>query len=169
MGETVWYRIVGRTRATREDVLPARSGRFHEDAATEPTSYLGDSLLTVWKEAQAAQAGAARLNPEAFTGWRVSIRDARVVDFRHAKVRKKWGVSEVELLSDPAPPKCREVARTLRRSKEKIHGIVYRSVRHAPGGICLALFLEEAAVVRFERISDEEWKEFVESLVETEE
>src|SRR5437899_1400460 len=111
MGETVWYRIVGRKRATREDVLPARTGRFHEDAQMQPTSYLGESLLTVWKESQAARAGQARPNPDAFAGWRVTIRDDRFVDFREDKERKKWGLSEPELLGDPAPPRCKEVAR----------------------------------------------------------
>ena len=165
MGETVWYRIVGRKRATREDVLPARLGRFHEDPVTQPTSYLGESLLTVWKEAQAARAGSARLNPEAFMGWKVTIRDAVFVDFREAKERKTWVVSEAELLGDPAPPKCKELAQTLRRSKEQYHGILYKSVRHPPNGICLALFLDQTDIIgHFERVPDKEWKEFVEGL-----
>jgi RES domain-containing protein len=165
MGETVWYRIVGRKRMRRDDVLPARSGRFHEDPVNQPTSYLGDSLRTVWKEGQAARAGSARVNPDAFAGWRVVIRDARLVDFREAKARKKWDVSEGDLLGDPAPPKCKEAAGALRRSREGIHGILYRSVRHPPDGVCLALFLEKGdVVVRFERVSDKEWKGFVDRL-----
>ena len=165
MGETVWYRIVGRKRIARADVLPARSGRFHEDPVGEPTSYLGDCLLTVWREAQSARAGAAGLNPDAFAGWKVTIRDARLVDLREAKERKKWGVSEGDLAGDPAPPKCRELGRSLRRSKEKIHGMLYCSVRHPPDGLCLALFLEtHDVIVRFERVSEKEWKDFIESL-----
>src|SRR5438876_4262016 len=161
MGETVWYRIVGRKRLRREDALPARSGRFHEDAVGQPTSYLGESLITVWKEAQAARAGTARLNPDAFAGWKVTLRSARLVDFRQAKQRKKWGVSGADLAADPAPPKCRELARSLRLSGEKIDGLLYASVRNPPNGVCLALFLErEDAIVRFERVSEREWKEF---------
>ncbi len=165
MGETVWYRIVGRKRSTQEDVMPARSGRFHEDPTTLPTSYLGDSLKTVWMEAQAARAGAAKLNPEAFGGWRVVLRDAKFVDLRREPVRKAWGLSEAEVLGDPAPPKCREVATTMRTSSEGIQGILYKSVRHPPDGVCLALFLERGDVVLgFERVSEKEWKAFVDAL-----
>jgi hypothetical protein len=170
MGETVWYRIVGRKRLTREDVLPARSGRFHEDPLRQPTSYLGESLLTVWKEAQTARAGTARLNPDAFIGWKVTIRDAHLVDFRDAKQRQTWGMSELELLGVPAPPRCKELAQSLRRSKEHFDGILYKSVRHPPSGVCLALFLDQAdVVVRFERVSEKEWKEFVERLAKEKE
>jgi RES domain-containing protein len=135
MGETTWYRIVGRKRTARDDALPARSGRFHDDPRGEPTSYLGDSLLTVWKEAQVARAGAARLNPEAFRGWRLTLKDAALVDLRRGDGRKRWSVSEAEVLSDPAPTKCKEVARAIRRSKDVFHGILYRSVRHPPNGV----------------------------------
>lgn len=165
MGETAWYRIVGRTRTAREDALPARSGRFHDDPRVEPTSYLGDSLRTVWREAQVARAGAARLNPDAFRGWRLTLRDAELVDFRGGKARKRWSVTAEEMIGDPAPPKCKEVARAVRRSKEEYHGILYRSVRHPPKGTCLALFLENRPeIVKFEPVSEREWKEFMRGL-----
>ena len=170
MLEMVWYRIVGRKRLSRDDVLPARSGRFHEDPVNQPTSYMGDSLRTAWKEAQSARAGSARLNPDAFAGWRVVIRGAHLVDFRDVKQRQKWDVSAGDLLGDPAPPKCKEVAGTLRRSREGIHGILYRSVRHPPDGVCLALFLEKGdVVVRLEPVVDKEWKGFVKRLSEAKE
>lgn len=165
MGETAWYRIVGRKRRARDDALPARSGRFHDDPRGEPTSYLGDGLLTVWKEAQVARAGAARLNPEAFRGWRLTLKDAVWVDSRGVDGLKRWSVSEAELLGDPAPVKCKEVARAIRRSKDVFHGILYRSVRHPPKGVCLALFLENRPeIVEFEPVSDKEWKEFLRGL-----
>jgi hypothetical protein len=92
----------------------------------------------------------------------VTIRDAHLVDFREAMERKRWDVTEAKLLGDPAPPKCKELARSLRISKDKIDGMLYKSVRHPPDGVCLALFLEQSAVVvRFERVSEKEWKEFV--------
>lgn len=165
MGETVWYRIVGTRRVTREDVLPARSGRFHDDPVNQPTSYMGESLLTVWKEAQAARAGNARPNPEVFFGWRVTLRDANLIDFRQMKARKKWKISEGELLGDPAPPKCIDVARALRQASEEIHGLLYRSVRNPPKGVCLALFLEKGRViVAFERVPANEWEALVEAI-----
>jgi hypothetical protein len=165
MGETVWYRIVGQRRVKREDVLPARSGRFHHDPATEPTSYLGESLLTVWKEAQAARAGQARVNLDAFAGWRITIRDARFVDFREAAARKDWNVTEAELFGVPAPPRCIEVARALRHSGKVIHGLLYGSVRNPPAGLCLALFLEVGSVVsEIDRVSEKDWTKFAESL-----
>jgi hypothetical protein len=165
MGETEWYRIVGRKRMSREEVLPARSGRFHEDPRLEPTSYLGNSLLTVWKESQAARAGSARLNPDAFSGWRVVVKDVGFVDLREAEERKRLSLTDAELLGDPAPPRCKEVARGLRSSKEGVYGILYRSVRHSPDGLCLALFLEKGdAILRFEPVAQKEWTAFVESL-----
>lgn len=165
MGETAWYRIVGVKRVTRENVLPARAGRFHDDPVAYPTSYLGDSLLTVWKEAQAARAGVARPNPAAFAGWRATLRDAHLVDFRLAKERKKWRITEGELLGDPAPPRCREMARVLRQSSKKIDGLLYRSLRNPPNGTCLALFLErEDIIVRFERVPTKSWEAFVKEL-----
>jgi RES domain-containing protein len=165
MGETVWYRIVGRKRIRPEEALPARSGRFHEDPHVEPTTYLGDSLMTVWRESQSARAGAARLDPSAFVGWRITLHDARLVDLREDKERTRWNVSEGELLGDPAPVKCREVARTIRRSGEGIHGILYRSLRHPPKGLCLALFLERKEVIAtFNPVPRKEWDEFVRSL-----
>jgi hypothetical protein len=136
----------------------------------QPTSYLGESLLTVWKESQSARAGQARPNPNAFAGWRVTIRDDRFVDFREDKERKKWGLSEPELLGDPAPPRCKAVARALRMSKESIEGILYRSVRNPPDGVCLALFLEsEGAIVRFERVPGKQWQEFMAGLAKEKE
>jgi len=167
MGETVWYRIVGRKRSRQEDVLPARSGRFHEDPHGEPTTCLGDSLLTVWRESQSARAGAARLDPTAFAGWRVTLRGARLVDFGEAGERERRDVKEGELLGDPAPVKCREVARAVRRSSEGIHGILYRSLRHPPEGLCLAFFLEkEGVIAKFEPVPEEEWAAFLKSLEE---
>lgn len=164
MGETVWYRIVGQRRVKREDVLPARSGRFHEDPATEPTSYLGESLLTVWKEAQSARAGQAKVNLDAFAGWRITLRDAHFVDFREAAARKEWNVTEAELFGIPAPPRCMEVARALRRSGKAIHGLVYGSVRNPPEGRCLALFLEKENVVSgVDRVSEKVWTSFADS------
>lgn len=165
MRETVWYRIVGRRRTRREEVLNARSGRFHEDPAAEPTAHLGESLETVWRECQSARAGEARLDPGAFAGWRVTIRNARFVDFRESADRRKWKVGEGELLGDPAPARCREAARAVRRSPEGMDGIVYRSLRRPPKGVCLALFLEkEGVIAKFEPVPKKEWNRFVQGL-----
>ena len=74
-------------------------------------------------------------------------------------------MTEAEVLGDPAPAKCKEVARSIRRSKEVFHGILYRSVRHPPKGVCLALFLENRPViVEFKPVAAKEWKQFVREL-----
>jgi hypothetical protein len=123
--------------------------------------------MTVWKEAQAARAGLARPNPDAFAGWRIVIEDVNLVDLRKPKDRKVWKISEAELLGDPAPPKCKEMARKMRRAKEDYLGLLYRSVRNPPHGACLALFLEKPALaMRFERVPEQEWKAFIDSLGE---
>ncbi len=121
--------------------------------------------MTVWKEAQVARAGAARLNPDAFRGWRLILKDPELVDLRGADTRKKWSITEGELSGDPVPPRCREVARAIRRAKELFHGILYRSVRHPPKGVCLAVFLENRPpIVGFDPVSDKEWKGFLKGL-----
>lgn len=162
MDLTAWYRIVGEGRRTPASALPARAGRFHLDPEGTPTSYLGDSLETVWKEAVAARAGLARPNPRAFVGWRVVLRGSRLVDLRNVAERKRWELSEAELISDPASPRCRDIALAMRTAREVVHGVVYGSVRNAPEGVCLALFLERGAVVaRCERVNDVEWAKFL--------
>lgn len=165
MGEAEWFRIVGRRRLSREEMLPARTGRFHNDPVNRPTSYLGGSLTTVWLEAQAARAGVARPNPEAFAGWRVILKDANLVDLRDEGARHRWGIVAAELAADPPPLKCRDLADRLRGDPARFHGVVYPSVRHRPDGACLALFLERReAILACERVSTGEWETFVKGL-----
>lgn len=166
MGETVWYRIVGKGRTVREEVLPSRSGRFHEDPETEPASYAGDSLLTVWRESLSARAGMTRVNPGAFRAWRIRMRGVTMVDLRKAVERKRLGITQAELAAIPASPKCREVARALRSWRTEIHGILYGSVQNPPNGICAAFFLERAqSALSLARVPEEKWKEFLKTVI----
>lgn len=157
-----WYRIVGKPRVTRHEVLQSRSGRFHDDAERQPTSYVADSLQTAWREVAAAF-GNVSPNPDAFRAWRVTLLSETVlVDLRDPVQQAELGITADELQGDPAPPSCKEVARKLRRKDDHPQGLIYRSVRHRPDGVCVVLFLELAEdVIVLEPVTDEEWDQFL--------
>jgi RES domain-containing protein len=152
---------VGRQRKTRDKVLASTPGRFHDDPATEPTSYLADSLLTAWREVTAVFGGIPG-DPKAFRAWRVTVAGARLADLRDPEEQARQQVTEAELLADPPPPRCMEVARKLRQPKAGYHGMIYQSVRNQPDGVCAVLFLDRAeGLIALEPLGDEEWEEFV--------
>ncbi|MBI4590556.1 MAG: RES family NAD+ phosphorylase [Candidatus Rokubacteria bacterium] len=136
-------------------------GRFHEDPESEPTTYLADSLQTAWLEVT-AHAGEARVNMRAFAAWRVVIPKGvteRLVDFRGRDQQERYDITQAELEADPAPESLKVLARRLR--KETKAGIVYRSVRNRPSGVCVAVFLEGVeAQLRVDSARDE-WERFV--------
>lgn len=154
-----WFRIVGRARVGREEVLRSGSpARFHEDPENEPTCYAASSLRTAWREIS-ARVGVP-LDPRAFRAWRVVFPGARLVDLRDPEQQARQGVTAQELKADPVPESCKTVARALRK-QSAVNGLIYESVRD-PGGACVAFFLEsEPDALTCEPISDEQWEEFI--------
>lgn len=168
MASSVWYRIAGKKRDTKEKALPSLKGRFHDDPGGEPTSYVGDSLLTVWKETLSARAWLTHPNPEEYRGWRVTLKETKLIDFRKREVREAWKVAEEELTADPAPVRCKEVARAVRRSGKGYRGMLYRSVRNKPEGVCVVLFLEHlGAEIEVAPVPEKEWRAFLKTLEAT--
>lgn len=164
MASKVWYRIVGRQRTGRDDVLKSTGGRFHDNPEAEPTSYLADSLTTAWREVTAGL-GRVPPAPEAFRAYRVRLAGARLADLRAPLEQARHLVTEAELAEDPAPPKLRELSRKLRQRGSRLHGLIYRSVRNPPDGVCLALFLERAdELIALEPVEADEWKAFLRGL-----
>ena len=59
----------------------------------------------------------------------------------------------------PAPPTCAAAAGRVRRDGEGFHGLIYPSVRNAPGGVCVVLFLERTdALIELEPVGEDEWE-----------
>lgn len=161
---SAWFRIVSKRRTGRE-LLRSQSGRFHDDPETDPTSYVADGLLTAWLEVT-AHLGLVPANPEAFRAWRVELSPDGLLDFRSAKQRGRWKISEEELLLVPAPLRLREVARAI-RTERKYQGLVYASVRNRPRGICAVLFLENFAKgPTCELVPSDDWKDFIHEVTE---
>ena len=161
---STWFRIVSKRRTGRE-VLRSQFGRFHDDPEADPSSYVADGLLTAWLEVT-AHIGVVPANPEAFRGWRVEVPPEGLLDFRSAKERGRWKISEEELLQDPAPLRLREVTRPIRMER-KHHGLVYASVRNRPHGICAVLFLENfAQEPTCEPVPNEDWKNFIREVTQ---
>ena len=165
---STWYRIVRKTfkdgtpRTRSQDVLKSGGGRFHEDPVAAPTSYGAESLLTAWMEVT-SRLGRARPNPRAWKAWVVSVRAGLWVDMRKARTRKTYEISEATLYADPWPPQCRELARRARRGGAI--GLIYRSVRNRPKGVCAAVFLENAKRrVRLRAVDPEDWNVFLAGL-----
>jgi len=157
-----WYRVVRKDRKTREEVLTSKWGRFHDN---EPTTYLADTLETAWREVTAAL-GAAPANPAAFRGWLVTLAGAKLADLRDPKEQASHQITEAELLADPAPPQCKDVARKLRLAETGYHGVIYRSVRNQPDGACVVAFLERANdLITVEPLSSLEWRRFVREIL----
>ena len=157
----VWYRIVGKNRTTREEILKSNWGRFHDDPEMEPTSYLADSLKTAWREVT-ARFGEIPADPRAFHVWRVTVPRVRLADLREPEELVHHQVTTAQILVDPPPPQCKALARRLRQQETGYHGLVYQSVRTRPGGICVALFLERVSeLIVLEAVEDEEWGRFI--------
>lgn len=160
-GARVWYRVVGSRRRTKQGMLRSGGGRFHDDLEREPTTYLADSLETAWLEVK-AHAGEARLDMRAFRAWRIALTGRvarRLVELRVRDEQERYHIGQPELAADPAPESGKALARRLRREGKA--GIVYRSVRNRPNGVCVALFLEGAEAELSVEPAREEWERFV--------
>lgn len=154
-----WYRLVYRSRTKNQ--LESSRGRFHDDPEGTPTSYLAATIATAWKEVS-ARFGNVPGNPDAFRLYKVRVDDSHLADLTLQEVRERRRVSEDELRSDPASPRCREVAAALRA--EGFDGAVYGSVRDRPDGKCLVLFLENCQQRVSIEPAEDEWNDFKESL-----
>ncbi len=153
--------MVGGGRRTKREVLRSGPGRFHADPGTEPTSYAADSVETAWLEVK-AHAGEARLNVRAFHAWRVVLPEGviqELVDLRSHEERERYRITQAELEADPAPESVKELARRLR--VEGKAGVMYRSVRNRPDGVCVALFLEHIEEELSVEPAEEEWDRLV--------
>jgi len=151
-------------RRTKGEVLRSGAGRFHADPGREPTSYGAESLETAWLEVK-AHAGEARVNVRAFHAWRVVLReraDQGLVDLRIHEERERYRITQAELEADPAPESLKELARRLRREGKA--GVVYRSVRNRPDGVCVALFLEHVEDELAVEPAKEEWDGFIQRI-----
>ena len=160
-GQTSWYRVVSSRRRTKREVLRSGGGRFHDDPDREPTSYLADSLKTAWLEVS-AHAGEARANIRAFRAWRIVLPEGlarKLVDLRGEEQQQRHHITQAELEADPAPESGKAVARRLRR--EGKGGIIYRSVRNRPAGVCVAVFLEGAEAGLSVGPAIDEWERFI--------
>ncbi len=160
-GRTSWYRVVGSRRQTKREVLRSGGGRFHEDPDREPTSYLADSLQTAWLEVS-AHAGEARANMRALRAWRIVLPEGlarKLVDLRSPDEQQRHRITQAELETDPAPESGKAVARRLRG--EGKGGIIYRSVRNRPDGVCVAVFLEGAEAELSVEPANDEWERFI--------
>ena len=118
----------------------------------EPTTYIADRPETAWLEV-GARFGQVRAEPDAFRLYRVLLPETRLADLTHSKHR-------AELLRDPAPPICLEIARSLRRKESGkdsgYDGLIYPSLRNRPQGICAAIFLERVKKIALEP-AEAEW------------
>lgn len=155
-----WYRVVAKHLRTRQEVLKSKGGRFHDDPQTEPTSYLADSLTTAWREVT-ARFGDVPADPKAFRAWRVRVPEVGLADLRDSEEQARHHVTQAELLADPPPPQCKALARKLRQRESRYQGLIYRSVRNRPDGVCMVLFLEHVGeLIELEPV-DAEWAQFV--------
>ncbi len=160
-GASSWYRVVSSRRRTKREVLRSGGGRFHDEPEKEPITYLADSLETAWLEVR-AHAGEARPDMRAFRAWRVEVPErlaGKLVDFRVRDEQERYGISQAELQADPAPESGKMLARRLR--KEGRAGIIYRSVRNPPDGVCVAFFLDRAEADLSVKPATHEWERFV--------
>ncbi len=129
---------------------------------------MADSFETAWLEVR-AHAGEARLDMTAYRAWRVVLLDRvarKLVDLRVRDQQERYHITQAELDADPAAETGKVLARRLR--KEGKAGIIYRSVRNRPDGVCVAVFLEsveaelsvEPAKLSVEP-AKEEWARFI--------
>src|SRR3972149_7213373 len=125
----LWYRIVGKHRTARDEILKSNGGRFHYDPEMEPTSYLADSLKTAWREVT-ARFGEIPADPRAFHVWRVTVPGVRLADLREPEELVHHQVTTAQILADPPPLRLKVVARKLRQQEAGYHGLIYQSVRN---------------------------------------
>ena len=125
----------------------------------EPTTYIADSPETAWLEV-GARFGQVRAEPDAFRLYKVLLPETRLADLTHSKHR-------ADLMKDPAPPICLEIARSLRRKEpgkdSGYDGLIYPSLRNRPQGICAAVFLERVKKITLLPAEDE-WSALKERL-----
>ncbi len=162
-GAVSWYRVVSSRRQTKREVLRSGGGRFHDDPEEEPTTYLADSLETAWLEVK-AHAGEARPDMRAFRAWRITVpaRVARrLVDLRAGDQQEHHRITQAELEADPAPDSGKALARRLRKGGQA--GVIYRSVRNRPAGVCAAVFLESVEDELSAEPAKEEWERFLQA------
>jgi hypothetical protein len=160
-GTVFWYRVVSSHRQTKREVLTSGRGRFHDDPENEPTSYVANSLDTAWLGVK-AHAGEARLNTRGFQAWRIAIPDRvarKLVDLRTREQQEKYHITQTDLETDPASDSGTVLASRLRREGKT--GIIYRSVRDQPSGVCVALFLESIAADLSVEPATDEWERFI--------
>ncbi len=159
MPSATWYRIVKRERATRDEVLRSRGGRFQGEPDEGPMTYMAESLRTAWREVTAHLGVPA--NPRAFRAWRVTVTGPKLVDLREAAEQARFQITAQDLAAVPAPPACAAAADRVRRDREGYHGLIYPSVRNTPDGVCAVLFLERTdALIELEPVGEDEWERF---------
>jgi RES domain-containing protein len=123
-------------------------------------TYAADSLHTAWREVTAHLGVPANLG--AFRAWRVTVSGARLVDLREKDALARFQITDQDLAAVPAPATCAEAASRVRRAQDGYHGLIYRSVRNAPDGVCVAFFLDRMdALIELEPVGDDEWESFV--------
>lgn len=160
-GAGSWYRVVSSRRRTKHEVLRSGGGRFHDDPETEPTSYRANSLETAWLEVK-AHAGEARPDMKAYKAWRIVLPEVvarKLVDLRVRNQQRRHHITQAELEADPPPKRGNALARRLR--KEGKTGIIYRSVRNRPNGVCVAVFLEWTEAELSVEPTRDEWEQFI--------
>ncbi len=159
MPSATWYRIVKREPATREDVLQSRGGRFQGEPDEGPMTYVADNMRTAWREVTVHLGVPA--NPRAFQAWRVTVTGVRLVDLREADEQARFQITAQDLAAVPAPPTCAAAAGRVRRDPRGHHGLIYRSVRNPPDGVCAVLFLDRAdALIELKPVGEDEWERF---------
>ncbi|MGH7947852.1 MAG: RES family NAD+ phosphorylase [Candidatus Binataceae bacterium] len=128
---------------TERKVLRSHRGRFHEHREAEPTSYAAESMFTAWREVTApfSRTGLPA-DPMEFRAWRITLPKGKTVDLTDSNQRSRYKIATADLEADVATARCKEVALEIRRSTEHYIGILYRSVRDKPKGLCIAIFLE---------------------------
>jgi len=98
----------------------------------------------------------------AFRAWRIALTARvarRLVDLRAQDEQERYHIGQTELAVDPAPESGKALARRLRNEGKA--GVIYRSVRNRPNGVCVALFLEGIEADLSVNPAREEWGRFI--------
>lgn len=157
LGSTL-YRLVKKTLVTREEVLHSGSARFN-NGDDPPTTYAADGPETAKKEIE-ARAG-VRIDPKGVRLWKIHCGAVlqEILNLLSADERAAGGITLDELVADPPSNAGREFAQNL-RDKGAV-GFAYPSVRNAPDGVCVVLFLENAGWAVEIEPADQEWEDFL--------